>query len=193
MVRLPVLFNIVDSINIEDWHKNKLVVFQKAMPVGVLLNLSQTKELQHLVHIEVSRDQLSCMSRTCHQDGWLPLSNFLTTSWKSFCFLFLFIFSCANIACIINFVVLGLNEWWFLRFFTFFRFFILSTYPIGKFNDIDVSALETFTSAVGLGNVWEVMLDTQHQVIHIWEKEMVETIRSLNDILTKVFYSGFFQ
>lgn len=67
-ILLPVIFDICNTINVENRHEDILVLIKKCFPRFVFFDSALLQQLEHLVDIKGGRDQLTCMSGSGHED-----------------------------------------------------------------------------------------------------------------------------
>jgi len=67
-ILLPVIFDICNTINVENRHEDILVLIKKSYPRFVFFDSALLQQLEHLVDIKGGRDQLTCMSGSGHED-----------------------------------------------------------------------------------------------------------------------------
>jgi hypothetical protein len=164
MLGLPVILYKVDTIHIENGHENEFIVLQKLVPVSIFFDLTQAEQFKHLINVEVSGDKLSGMRGSCHKDGWLSIPDTLSCLKRRSLLLIILlrasvthIFNVIRVSCLHETVFISLNEaaiFWLLI-------------DVGKLNHIDVPSFKALADAIGLGDIREIVLNAQHQIVDV--------------------------
>ena len=80
VILCPMALNVGYSIYVEYGHEEVLVLLQKLLVGGILLQIAQLNELEELVDDHRGGDHLTGVCGACEEDGWLLAAHYVGIS-----------------------------------------------------------------------------------------------------------------
>jgi len=77
VILCPMALNVGYSIHVEYGHEKVLVLLQKLLVGGILLQIAQLNELEELVDDHRGGDHLTSVCGACKEDGWLLAAHYV--------------------------------------------------------------------------------------------------------------------